>query len=219
MQLPTHAAIESATNIANITADDNGSGATEFLQMLISGPALNVVGARDWTQLMFNSANAGSTSSASLTGVYIGSNGVPHFYAVMDITGFNISPGSIVAAHPGTTPVVPETWQNIPLINSYGSGTNNGFIDVPQVRLMADNKSLQFKGTLACPAAGSALNWGQIPAGYPNANLGGIFGMIQCANISGGTLDHIALNNNGVLSLMNIPNSLNFEIYRVIDQQ
>ena len=191
----------------------------QFLQLLLQGPSTNVAGARDTVAIELNSASKDNSSNANCDFLYVGSNGVTHEYGYFDATGFNILVGSIVAAQPGITPAVGATFTNIPMTNGYGSGTNNGIIDNPQVRLMADNKSLQFKGTLACPATGSALNWGTIPAGFPNANLGGIFGMLQCANISGGTLDHIALHNNGVLSLMNVHNSLNFDISGVMATQ
>jgi hypothetical protein len=221
MQLPTHAAIESATNIANITADDSGSGVNEFLQMLISGPSLNVLGARDWTQIMFNSANAGNTSSASLTEVYIGSNGVPHFYKIMDITGYNISPGSIVAAHPGQQPAVPETWQTLALINGFTSGTNNGFVDVPQIRLMADNRTLMFKGSLTVPSSPTSNIFALLPANYPNANLGGCFGIGMVSNYSGGQLELLQVQNNANLTLRNALShgGLTFNVTCVIPTQ
>jgi hypothetical protein len=192
----------------------------QFLQLLIQGPGTNVVGARDSVLIELNSASKDNSSNANGELNYVGSNGVVHEYAFWDATGFNTPSGaSIFAAHPGTIPAVSETWTTLSLINSYASGTNNGFVDVPQVRLMADNKTLMFKGTLACPAAGSATVFAQIPANYPNANLGGIFGMLLVANLSGGTVDHIELHNNGNLSLNNVHNSLNFDISGVMSTQ
>jgi hypothetical protein len=218
MQFPTNNANENVAS--NITANAiGGVTPTGFLQFVISGPKTNVTGAQDWTQILFNSANYGNTSDASMDFNYIGSGGGVHNYANMDGSGFNIVAGSIVAAQPGAQPQVPATWTNIPLVNSFAAGSNNGFIDVPQVRMMADNKNLQFKGTLACPATGSATVWGNIPSGFPNANLGGIFGMVLIANLTGGTVDHIELHNNGNLSLGNVRNGLNFDISGVMATQ
>jgi hypothetical protein len=191
----------------------------QFLQMLLQGPSTNVAGARDNVLIQLNSASKDNSSNANGSLNYTGSNGVMHEDAYWDATGFNVLTGTMIAPHPGTTPAVPESWTTLSLTNSYGSGTNNGFIDVPQIRQLGDNKMLGFKGTLACPATGSAINWSTSPGSYPNANFGGIFGMMLVSNISGGTVDHIALHNNGVLSLMNAHNSINFDISGVMHTQ
>jgi hypothetical protein len=188
MQIPTHSAIESATNIANLTADDNGSGATEFLQMLLSGPALNVVGARDWTQLMFNSANQGNTSAASLNGVYIGSNGNPHFYFTMDINGFALLAGSVTANHPGTSPAVPETWQTTAIGNSWTGGPLN-------FKKLPDNRVL-LMASLTTPAAGPNGTIATLPVGYRPSNpqpFNGTHGLAASFN------EHFTINTNGTL--------------------
>ena len=217
LTFPTNYTHEGAA--AGIIGALSGVTPTDFMQLDISGPKTNITGAQDWVQLLFNSANFGNTSDANLDFIYIGSGGGVHEYAFLDGSGFNILAGSICAAQPGAQPQVPATWTNIPLVNSYAAATNNGFVDVPQVRMMADNKNLQFKGTLACPATGSATVWGNIPSGFPNANLGGIFGMVLVANLTGGTVDHIELHNNGNLSLQNAHNSINFDISGVMATQ
>jgi hypothetical protein len=193
--------------------------ANEFLQLLVSGPSVNTAGARDEVYIEFNSASKDNSSNANMDLIYQGSNGNVHEYAFVDANGLTIQAGSIIAPHPGTTPAVPESWTTIPLINGFGSGTNNGFVDVPQVRQLADNKMLAFKGTLACPASGTQTIWGNMPAGYPNANLGGLFGMIMVCNLSGGTVDHIELHNNGNLGLNNVHTGLNFDISGVMSTQ
>jgi hypothetical protein len=217
IQFPTNATTELVA--ANMTANNNGSGLLQFLQLVISGPRQNPVGAQDWMQILMNSANAGNTSFASMDFNYIASNQVVHTQVVFDNTGFNIQAGSIVAAHPGQSPAVPETWTTLGLINGFAAGTNNGFIDVPQVRLMADNKNLQFKGTVTCPAAGTATVFTQIPANYPNANLGGIFGMLLCSNLAGTQVDHIELHNNGNISFNNVHLNANIDISGVMATQ
>jgi hypothetical protein len=218
MRFPTNNPNENVA--ANITANANG-GVTlaGFLQLVLSGPKTNVAGAQDWTQILFNSANYGNTSDASLDIIYIGSGGGIHPYATMDGTGFNVLAGSICAAKPGASPQIPETWTTLGLINGYTAGANNGFLDVPQVRLMADNKNLQFKGTLTTPAAAGTGIFTQIPSGYPNANLGGCFGMYVVANLAGGTVDHVQLHNNGNIGLNNLHNSFNFDISGVMTTQ
>lgn len=204
---------------AFIQSNFSAPAVNQYLQMLLQGPSTNVVGARDSVQFQMNSAAKDNSSNANCSCNYTGSNGVLHEFAYFDATGFNILAGSIIAAQPGATPAVPASWTTIPLTNSYSNGTNNGFIDVPQVRMLADNKTLQFKGTLACPATGSAINWGTMPASFPNANLGGIYGVLLVANYSGGTVDHIELHNNGVLSIHNAHNSVNFDISGVMCTQ
>jgi hypothetical protein len=214
MQFPTNNPNENVA--ANITANAGG-GVTllGFLQLVISGPKTNVAGNQDWTQILFNSANYGGTSNASLDIIYIGTGGGVHTYAFMDGSGFNITAGSIVAAKPGAIPQVPETWTTLALINGYTSGANpGGFVDVPQVRLMADNKTLGFKGQLVVPAGPASGIFAAMPTGYPNANLGGNFGMGLVANLSGGTVDHIQVQNNGNISLHNFSTegTINFNI-------
>lgn len=209
----------SEATAANVAGHLSGVLPAQFLQLLMSGPKSNVVGSQDWVQIEMDSAAFDGSSTANMFLNYIGTGGGVHGYAFLDGTGFNITAGSIVAAHPGALPLIPETWQTLALINGYGSGTNNGFIDVPQVRMMADNKNLQFKGTLATPAAAANTVFSQVPAGYPNANLGGIFGMGLVANLSGGTVDHIEIHNNGNISLNNLHNSLNFDLSCVVPTQ
>jgi hypothetical protein len=189
---------------ANITTNAGGGvSPTGFLQLVISGPKTNVAGAQDWTQILMNSANYGNTSDASMDLIYIGSGGGVHTYAFMDGSGFNITAGSIVAAKPGALPQVPETWVTLALLNGFTAGANNGFVDVPQIRLQADNKLLMFKGMLTVPAGPASNIFAVLPAGYPNANLGGCFGLGLVANLSGGSIDHIQVQNNANLTLRN----------------
>lgn len=207
-------------NTAFIQSAFSAPAVNQFLQLLLSGPSTTTAGARDLVLIELNSAAKDNSSNANGELNYQGSNGALHEYAFWDSSGFNCPSGAnIVAPHPGTIPAVAETWTTLSLINSYAAGTNNGFIDVPQVRLMADNKTLMFKGTLACPATGAATVWSQIPANYPNANLGGILGMLLVANLSGGTVDHIELHNNGNLGLQNAHNSINFDISGIMTTQ
>jgi hypothetical protein len=217
IQFPTNATTELVA--ANMTANNNGSGLLQFLQLVISGPRQNPVGAQDWMQILMNSANAGNTSFASMDFNYIASNQVVHTQVVFDNTGFNILAGSIAAAHPGQSPAVPESWQTLALINGYAAGTNNGFLDVPQIRLLPFNNDLQFKGTLTTPAAAANTVFSTIPVNYPNANLGGIFGMGLIANLTGGTVDHVEVHNNGNISLGNLRNSINFDISCIVPTQ
>lgn len=174
----------------------------QYLQMVVQGPGTNVAGARDIVALQFNSASKDNSSNANADVLYIGSNGVQHEFAYWDATGFNVLAGKIIAPQPNATPAVPASWTNIPLVNGYGVGANNGFLDVPQVRMMAENMKLAFKGSLTVPSSPNIV-WGTLPSGFPNANFGGPFGVGIVANYSGGTTDHIQVQNNSSLSLNN----------------
>lgn len=159
---PTNAAIEQ--QLANITADIVGSGATEYLQMAISSAKLNTVGAHDWTQLLFNTASANNASSANLDFIYVGSNGNPHEQAYLDITGFNILAGSIAAAAPSSAPAVPESWHTLGAFSSSSWTVNNG-----RYRMSAEGECIldidlnaQTTGGLA-----GAFTWANnLPAAY-----------------------------------------------------
>lgn len=205
---------------ANIAAGVVGAGPTRFLQALISGPKGNLAGFQDWTQIEFNSANDNSTSQATMVFNYIGTGGTPHPYAFIDPTGFNILAGTIVAAHPGAIPLVAESWQTLALVNGYTSGVNpGGFLDVPQIRMMADNQNFQFKGSLTTPNPAATGVFSAVPAGYPNANLGGNYGEMLVANYSGGTVDHAQVQNNGNLSLNNLHNNITFNLSGIMPTQ
>jgi hypothetical protein len=208
LRFPSGASFENVAG--NISAATGGSPA--FINLLMSGPKGTLSGHQDWVQAEMNSANNSGTSFASLLLNYIGTGGGVHNYAIMDATGFNIGAGSIVAAHPGTAPLIPETWTTLTLINGYTAGTNNGFTDVPQIRMMADNETLGFKGTLKSPAAGFVNPFAAIPSGYPNANLGGCYGKAVVANLTGGTVDHLQVQNNGNLSLENPAASITYDL-------
>jgi hypothetical protein len=183
-----------------------GSGAGKYLQMLLSGPqgTSSPAAANDWVQIEFNSSNAGATTDANMQLVYIDITGTPHLYGQMDAAGV-ATVGGITAGDPTLSPTAAESWKTLALVNGYTAGNNpGGFQDVPQVRLMADNKNLQFKGSLTVPNPQTSAVWSAVPANYPNANLGGNYGELLVANYSAGTLDHIQVQNNGNLSLHNL---------------
>ena len=216
-EFPSGAVIEGAA--ANLASTVDGSGAAQFLQMLLSGPKLNVAGHEDWVQLQLNSANDGGTSDANGELVYIDTGGTPHLMAFWDGTGFNAI-ATITAAHPGSSPAVSETWQTLTLVNSYTAGVNpGGFTDVPQIRLMADNQTLQLKGALTTPNPVTSHVFAAVPASYPNANLGGNYGLGLVANFAGGQVDHIQVQNNGNLSLHTAPAGITFDISCIVPTQ
>jgi hypothetical protein len=124
IQFPTNTSIEQTA--ANITANNNGAGALQFLQLAVSGPRLNVAAAMDWMQILFNSANEGNTSSANMEFIYVGSNQNPHIQAVFDETGFNILAGTIAAATPGSLPATPETWHSLGAFSTATWTVNTG---------------------------------------------------------------------------------------------
>jgi hypothetical protein len=64
LQFRTGAAIEGTP--ANMAGGAAGAGATETLQLLLSGPRLNVAGAQDWAQVQITSNNPGGTSNAQV---------------------------------------------------------------------------------------------------------------------------------------------------------
>jgi hypothetical protein len=189
--------------VAEISAKVGGGSPAQFVSMGIKSASTTTAGARDLVEATFNSAAADNSSSANMEFIYFGSNGTAHEYAFMDITGFNILVGSIVAAQPGSSPATAAVWTTLALQNGYLAGTNNGFSDVPQIRLMADNKNLQFKGTLIVPAAPASDIFALLPASFPNANLGGPFGFGVVASHTGGAVDHIQVQNNSNILLQN----------------
>lgn len=218
LQFPTNAGIENVA--ANVTANIIGAALTQSLQLVLSGPKTNVAGAQDWVQVVFNSNNAGNTAAASMVFNYIGTGGGVHEYAFLDDSGFNILAGSIIAAHPGAAPLVPESWQTLALVNGYTAGVNpGGFLDVPQIRLRADNKALELKGTLTTPGVITSHVFSSVPAGYPNANLGGNYGLGLVANFAGGQVDHVRVQNNGNLSLHTAPAGISFDISCCVQTQ
>lgn len=201
VQFPSLAAFENT--IAGVAAGVGGTIPAQFISLGIRSASTTTAGARDLVELSLNSANADNSSSANMDFIYFGSNGTPHEYAFVDITGLNILAGSIVGVDPGSSPATPATWHTIALQNGYTAGTNNGFVDVPQVRASAENKRLEFKGSLTVPGAPASIVWGLLPAGFPNANFGGPFGLGLVANYAGGVVDHIQVQNNSNLSLNN----------------
>ena len=132
LNFPSGAAIEGTA--ANVAAHVLGSGAAEFLQVLFSGPKLNVAGHEDWVQLMLNSANDGGSSDANAFLNYIDTTGAAHGYASMDGTGFNAT-GTFQGVHPGSSPAVAETWQSL---GSFGA--SSWTINQARFRMTADGE-------------------------------------------------------------------------------
>lgn len=205
IKLPTGDSMELIA--ANIESSVVGSGVTRFLQTLFSGPKGNVSGFEDWVQIQQNSSDFNGGVDASLQFIYVGTGGGIHGYAAMDASGFNIAAGTIIAAHPGSTPLVPESWQTLSLVNGYIAGANpGGFLDVPQLRMDADNNMVHFKGTIVTPNPVTSPIIASMPAGYPNANLGGNYGMGSVImNHSGGTTNQLRIQNNGNISFQITP--------------
>ncbi|MGH3223577.1 MAG: hypothetical protein ACRDPY_33655 [Streptosporangiaceae bacterium] len=210
VEFPSGAAFENTA--AQITSQLGGTSPAQYINTQIRSASAITAGARDLADLSFNSAAEDNSSSANLDFIYIGSNGTEHEYAFLDITGLNILAGSIIAAHPGSSPAVPESWQTLTLENGYTAGTNNGFTDDPMVRVAADNKNLQFKGTLKAPASGYANPFAALPSGYPNANFGGPYGKAVVANLTGSTVDHLQVQNNGNLQLEAPAASISYDL-------
>lgn len=183
MQFPTNTAIEQTP--ANITANNNGSGALEFLQMVMSGPRLNVSAAMDWMQILWNSANQGNTSSANMEFIYVGSNQNPHIQCVFDETGFNILAGTIAAANPTTLPAVPEVWHSL---GAFGTATWT--VNVGRYRITAEGECLIDISLNAQAGGGAAgaFTWAnnlpaayQFPGNYTRAYAIGFNGVITTA--------------------------------------
>lgn len=199
LQFPSGASFEQA--IADMTAEIGGVSPAQFIQLFLASAA--VTAAHDRVYVVFNSAAANGSSTANLEFFYRDTGGSFHQYAYLDATGLNIQVGSIIAAHPGTTPAVPESWQTLSLRSGWSAGANNGFTDVPQVRMLADNKMLMFKGTLVTPSSGSVNNvtFATLPANYPHANFGGPYGRGIVCNLTGSNSGFVQVDSSGNISL------------------
>lgn len=207
---------------AQIIAAVGGVTPAQYIAMAIRGASTTTAGAHDQVYIQFNSAADNNSSSANLEFVYEGSSGGLHEQAYLDITGFNILAGSIVGVDPGSSPATPATWHTIALQNSYTAGANpGGFLDVPQIRLMADNKTLQFKGTLVAPNPVTSTVWGLLPASFPNANLGGNYGIgTVIMNHTAGQFNQVRVQNNSNLSLQVTPGTgITYDISSIIPTQ
>jgi hypothetical protein len=218
----TNAAFEQAS--ANIASGTVGASATLQMEALFSGPQGSTTGAKDWAQLQLFSNNQGGSANAGLALNYIDTTGAVKRYLQLTNAGILLPSCALTAVQPGTgtspsNPATSAAWTNLSLVNSYSAGSNNGFIDVPQVRLLADNQMLQFKGTLTTPASPSSTVFAQLPANFPNANLGGPFGVGVIMNGSGGTGEHVNIHNNGNVSLNNIHSSFNFDLSCIVPTQ
>jgi len=199
---------------ANIESSSNGSGTAQFLQMLLSGPKGNPVGATDWTQIEFNSANDGATTDANIQLVYVDISGTAHLYGNIDANGFTFT-GDGKASDPTISPTGPETWKTLTLLNNYTAGVNpGGFLDVPQIRLDIDNQMLHLKGTLVTPNPIVSPIIAAVPSNYPNANLGGNYGMgTIITNHTLGQFNQLRVQNNGNISFQVNPGTgITFDI-------
>jgi hypothetical protein len=78
---------------------------------------------------------------------------------------------------------------------------------------------LQFKGTLVTPGSPSSTVFAQLPAGFPNANFGGPFGVGVIMNGTGGTGEHVNIHNNGNISLNNIHSAFTFDLTCIVPTQ
>lgn len=183
LNYPSGAGIEGAA--ANIAAHIIGGGAAEFLQMLVSGPKLNVASHLDWVQLMLNSANDGGTSDANGFLNYIDTAGTVHGYAAWDGTGFNILAGSIIAAHPGSSPAVAETWQSL---GTFGSATWT--INQGRYRINGDGEleiDIALNAQTGGGAAGTFTWTTTLPAGYqPAGNFARAYDLAYNGTITAG---------------------------------
>lgn len=196
---PSRASFEQAA--AAILSAVGGTSPAQYITTVVESASTTGTGAHDRVIAAFNSAAEDNSSSANLEFLYVHSNGNITEYAYMDETGFRVLAGTIIATHPGTTPAVPESWQTLALVNSFTNGSNNGFIDAPQIRMMADNQTLMFKGTLTCPATPTGV-FASVPADYPNAGFGGPYGKGAVVNVSSNThVGHVEVHNNGNIGL------------------
>jgi hypothetical protein len=174
---------------ANIAAHIEGAGATRFLQMDVSGPKGNPVGATDWVQIEFNSAENNAGSTANLSFVYVDIAGVPHQFGFVDDTGFQIV-GSVTAVHPGATPASPaviESWQSLGAFS-----TATWTVNVGRYRITSDNPGeceldISLNAQVGGGAAG-AFTWAnnlpaayQFPGNYTRAYAMGFNGVITTA--------------------------------------
>lgn len=183
LNYPSGASIEGAA--ANIAAHVIGGGAAEFLQILLSGPKLNVAGHLDWVQLQLNSSNDGGTTDAQCVLLYIDTGGTVHEYAMFDGTGFNILAGSITAAHPGSSPAVPETWQSL---GTFGSATWT--INQGRYRINGDGEleiDIALNAQVGGGAAGTFTWTTTLPAGYqPAGNFARAYDLAYNGTITAG---------------------------------
>jgi hypothetical protein len=212
IEFPSGQAMEGTA--ANIAGGFNGSGTAEFLQMLLSGPKGNPAGATDWVQIQLNSSDDGATTDANLAFIYVDISGTAHLYGTVDANGFSFT-GDGQAADPTVSPTQPETWKTLTLLNNYMAGANpGGFLDVPQIRLDIDNKELSVKCTLITPNPIVSNTIAAVPSNYPNANLGGNYGMGGViTNHTLGQFNQLRVQNNGNISFQVTPGTgITFDI-------
>jgi hypothetical protein len=91
LQFRTGASIEATP--ANIASETISAGATETLEMLLSGPKINVAGSEDWVQLLLASNNPGGTQNAQFFINWISTAGTVNEVAAFGETGlalFNV---------------------------------------------------------------------------------------------------------------------------------
>jgi hypothetical protein len=85
LEFRTGAAIEGAA--ANMASEANGAGAAQTLDLLFSGPRLNVAGSEDWVQLQLSSNNPGGTQNAQFFVNWISTLGAVSEVAAFGETG------------------------------------------------------------------------------------------------------------------------------------
>jgi len=197
LQFRTNAAFEQ--NVANIAGGPAGSGATEFLELVISGPQGSTASGTDWTQVQLVSNTEGATSFAAGYFNYIDTAAVAHLIALWSCQGFTINAGSVTAVAPGTgtvtTPATPETWHTFSL--SVGSAGNdiNGTSYPPAYRLLPTG-DVAIRGAWVPPGGGytSGTTWTTIPAAYrPATNIPSAL----IGNAATSTLSHVYIRPNG----------------------
>jgi hypothetical protein len=169
MQFPTNTAIEQTA--ANLTANNIGSGASEFLQFLMSGPQINVAGAHEWVQIILNSANAGATSVANMELVYVANNQTPHTMATVDLNGLTAI-GSFAGIHPGVVPATQETWQQV------AAGGSPAWSGTVFYKMCAENE-IMIVAQLTAPSSTPINNttFATLPAAYRPTTAGIQFGV------------------------------------------
>jgi hypothetical protein len=203
-QFPTGQAIEKSP--AKIFTQTGGSGGSQFLDLAILGPAITLTSHGDYVFLVFNSPNAGGTSSANCEVYYTDPTGTNHQWGYWDSSGINIQvAGPVIAAKPGTgtvaSPAVAESWHGMTGGYTNSWSDSGGVNVVGRYRLLASPpNSVQVQGIVA-HAAGLGANsaFFSMPAGYvpASAQLVGMTNQLPIATPVG----NCTVGNSGVLTL------------------
>jgi hypothetical protein len=88
IRFPSGSAYEGTA--AELVTGVMGTGAAQFIQMFLQGPAINVAGHLDSVQVVLNSPNEGGTSSANGDLGWTDNAGSFHDWAYWDSSGFHI---------------------------------------------------------------------------------------------------------------------------------